>query len=206
MKRIIIFIILSSGLVFNGLAQTKEKKANSPKEDIKVNREYDEQGNLIRFDSTYTYNWSGDSTFLNEKLHGKFDHFLDNHSKFLNDSSFISDPFFDDFDHDDFDQLFAEPFSNKRDSLLMKKFGTDHFQFFNFEGDSLKGNLKDFGDFFGQMKPDKKDSISSGQQNNPWNPSAHSMQEMMKIMQHHMQEILKHQQQFFDKQPDWKEF
>ncbi len=48
---------------------------NAPKEDIKVNREYDEDGNLIRYDSTYTYFYSNiendtiaeDSIFTNFK-------------------------------------------------------------------------------------------------------------------------------------------
>lgn len=31
---------------------------NAPKEDIKVNKEYDEDGNLIKYDSTYTYIYS----------------------------------------------------------------------------------------------------------------------------------------------------
>ena len=46
---------------------------NQPKEDIKVNKEYDKDGNLIRYDSTYTYYYSnidgnktvGDSIFNN---------------------------------------------------------------------------------------------------------------------------------------------
>lgn len=48
---------------------------NAPKEDIKVNKEYDEDGNLIRYDSTYTYFYSNiendtiaeDSIFMNFK-------------------------------------------------------------------------------------------------------------------------------------------
>lgn len=199
MKRIIIFFILSAGLVFNGLAQTKDKKSKLPKEDIKVNREYDEQGNLIRFDSTYTYNWSGDTTILNGRFPDKFDRFFDNHSKLFNDSSFMSDPFFGDLDH-----LFSSPFSNKRDSLLLKKFGKDRFNFFNFEGDSIMRSFKDFDEFFGQMKPDKKDSISSGKQKNPWNTSPHSMQEMMKMMQHQMQEMEEIHRKFFKDQSGWQ--
>jgi hypothetical protein len=38
---------------------TKEdKKGNNPKVDVKVNKTYDKKGNLIRFDSTYTYYYS----------------------------------------------------------------------------------------------------------------------------------------------------
>lgn len=38
----------------NKLSDTK----NAPKEDIIVNKEYDKDGNLIRYDSTYTYFYS----------------------------------------------------------------------------------------------------------------------------------------------------
>ncbi len=59
-------LILSSGC--NGQETKKEKdrminnstliSANKPKEDIKVKKEYDKNGNLIRYDSTYTYYYS----------------------------------------------------------------------------------------------------------------------------------------------------
>ena len=68
-KWIIMFIAVSS--VFwgcNGQEVKKDKTkklndsilvaANQPKEDIKVNKEYDKDGNLIRYDSTYTYYYS----------------------------------------------------------------------------------------------------------------------------------------------------
>lgn len=35
----------------------------TPDEQIKVNKEYDESGNLIRYDSSYVKSWSSDSTF-----------------------------------------------------------------------------------------------------------------------------------------------
>jgi DNA primase len=35
----------------------------SQNKDVKVHKEYDEDGNLIRYDSTYVYIWSSDSTY-----------------------------------------------------------------------------------------------------------------------------------------------
>ncbi|MFN4122718.1 MAG: hypothetical protein ACK4GL_05360 [Flavobacteriales bacterium] len=40
------------------LTDTASVSNNYPKENIKVNKEYDQNGNLIRYDSTYTYFYS----------------------------------------------------------------------------------------------------------------------------------------------------
>ena len=40
--------------------KSKEKK-NNPDVNIKVNKELDNNGNVIRYDSTYTWSWSSDS-------------------------------------------------------------------------------------------------------------------------------------------------
>jgi hypothetical protein len=55
------FLLAISGLP--GLAQKSEKQKSSPDEEIKVRREYDKDGNLIRFDSLRVFKWSGDSLF-----------------------------------------------------------------------------------------------------------------------------------------------
>ncbi|WP_282125209.1 hypothetical protein [Marinifilum flexuosum] len=54
-------------LTFTAFGQNTESK-NLPKKDLKVNKEYDEDGNLIRYDSSYVYSWSSDSTkqFFND--------------------------------------------------------------------------------------------------------------------------------------------
>jgi hypothetical protein len=199
---------LGTAFAFNSLAQNKDSKSNSPKEDIKVNREYDEQGNLIKFDSTYTYNWSGDTTLVNSMSTEDLNRFFDDHFKFFNDSSFIGDSFFNDFN-----QLFSNPFSTRRDSVLMKKFGMDHFHSFNFNNDSLAVNFKNFDDFFGQMKPDKSDSISSKAPKVPFSAKhPRTMDDMMKMLQQQMQEMEGMQRKFLDahqnskNQPKLKEF
>lgn len=82
MKRICLALIAGT-LITSGCngqeKQSKDKKLsdvkNAPKEDIIVNKEYDKQGNLIKYDSTYTYFYSNiendtiaeDSIFTNFK-------------------------------------------------------------------------------------------------------------------------------------------
>lgn len=180
MKRCILFCIMTTSLIFSGLAQTEVQKKNYPKEDFKVNREYDERGNLIRFDSTYTYNWSGDTILINEKMSENFDHFFNDHFKFFNDSN----SFFGDFD-----QLFASRFRNKRDSLVIKNFGNNNFHFFNFDKDSLMNNFKGFDDFFGLSNQEKPDSISPKSDKKSFQAQHQSMDDMMKMIQQQMREM-----------------
>jgi len=82
MKRIWILFIAVTLILSSCNGQDKQVKndklnavKNVPKEDIKVNKEYDKDGNLIRYDSTYTYFYSNiendtiaeDSIFTNFK-------------------------------------------------------------------------------------------------------------------------------------------
>ena len=76
-------------LIFNTIAQTKNMKAHTSKKDIHVNREYDESGNLIKFDSVYSFNWSGDTTLQNSVLPQEFQNLLSDHFNVLPDSFLI---------------------------------------------------------------------------------------------------------------------
>ena len=71
--------------------------AVNPQTNISVNKEYDESGNLIRYDSTYSYFYSnveGD-TLLGDSIFKRFrNHF--NQSYFFSESPFFSDFFFED--------------------------------------------------------------------------------------------------------------
>ncbi|MCY1721912.1 hypothetical protein OU798_16275 [Prolixibacteraceae bacterium Z1-6] len=63
MKKIILMI---TGLVFFTIQVFAQdtNKDNNPDEQIIVNKQYDENGNLIQYDSTYVHQWSSsDSTF-----------------------------------------------------------------------------------------------------------------------------------------------
>ncbi len=105
-------------------AQNKEKivkDKNIPKTNIVVNKEYDKNGNLIRYDSTYTSvytNIEGDSTLADSILtnfKGKvFNSFPDIKQPFWNDMFFEDSLLSYDFYKDDF--------FTKRFEMNMKKF------------------------------------------------------------------------------------
>ena len=95
--------------------QTSDLKSNQrdstvkPKIDIQVNRRFDEKGNLIGFDSTYTSYYSnviGDTAQM-DSLMGSFDrYFREDHSTFFKkqfDPLFFNDSTrYPDFFHDDY--------------------------------------------------------------------------------------------------------
>jgi len=199
MKRYLTIITLLMCTLASTHAQQTDRKSKSPKEDIKVNREYDENGNLIRFDSLYSYSWSGDTTFLKSFSPEDFpDPF-----RFFSDSTFRGNSIFDGFD-----QMFSTPFSAKRDSLLRQKFGMLHpFNRFRLDNDSLISDWNDFDLFLDELHSEKKDSISSKIRRNGQIPKLpKSVDDMMKILQQHMLEMEKQQRKFFKSHPQWEEF
>lgn len=100
-----IALILIIGLNSCNAQSAKEKKGQSvneqidttaknlPKTDIKVNKEYDEKGNLIRYDSTYSsfYSNISDDSLLVDSLLNEFK------SQFNEQYFFSERPFFNDF-------------------------------------------------------------------------------------------------------------
>lgn len=80
-------------LFFNCSGQNKQKQAEDskikPDESITVNKEYDEFGNLTRYDSIYSYSYSSNGK-LSDSLKLKFQKHFNNHSIF-------DDDFFEDF-------------------------------------------------------------------------------------------------------------
>jgi len=193
MKHFLLIPILAMGLILNSLAQKPVQKPNSPKEEVKVNREYDEKGNLIKFDSLHSYSWSGDTTLLKSFSPKDFKDQLDDQFNFFSDSTFMGNSFFDDFDN-----LFAQPFGAEQDSLLMKKLDRyPHFHNFRLNTDSLAMNLKDFDEFF-NFPDNKKDSLSSGTPHKlPFHSQQKSMNEMMQMLQQQMEQMQEYQRKQF---------
>jgi len=80
-------------LFFNCSGQNKAQKSEEniikPDENITVNKEYDEFGNLKRYDSIYSYSYSSNGK-LSDSLKLQFQQHFNNHS-------FFEDSFFDDF-------------------------------------------------------------------------------------------------------------
>ena len=115
-----LFLMVFSLLICNGLhAQTEEDPKNQklPQEKVTVNKEFDENGNMVRFDSTYVFSWSGDSLLMN--LPGNLDlsgFFKWQENIFGADSLFLNDPFgssfFDDKKIEELFEHFSKMFSD----------------------------------------------------------------------------------------------
>jgi len=201
MKRFLLIPILTVGLILNSLAQKPDKKTNSPKEEVKVNREYDEKGNLIKFDSLHSYNWSSDTTLLKSFSPKDFPNQFGDQFNFFSDSTFQGNSFFDNFD-----KMFDQPFGDIKDSLLMKKFGINPLTHqFRLNKDSLAMNLKNFDEFF--KFPDiNTDNLSSKSPNkSPFDSHQKSMDEMMKRLQQQMEQMQEYQRKHFKEDPKIKE-
>lgn len=100
-----IFLFLMLSCTAQNKQQKKEQIDNStniPKEKVQVNKEYDELGNLIKFDSIYSYSYSSNGQlndsiilkmqeqFSKNKLFGQqfFNNFFEEDSTFFNDHFF----------------------------------------------------------------------------------------------------------------------
>ncbi|MCF8380961.1 MAG: hypothetical protein K9H49_15410 [Bacteroidales bacterium] len=151
MKRIWLFtfaviIILNS---CNGQLLKKEKvddttKLKSPYTDIKVNKEYDEEGNLIRFDSSYTYYYSNIEN--NDSLSDSI--FYEFKKKFNFAYPFSDKAFFEDF----FFMDTLMPYDFYKEDFFLERFKQNMYRMEKlfWEMDSIKNNF--FWDQFPQNK------------------------------------------------------
>jgi hypothetical protein len=129
-------------------ASVAEDSLNNPKVNIKVNRRYDDKGNLIGFDSTYSSYYSniGKDSAQMDSLMNSFDRYFNrNHSSFFRNEFtplFFNDSLrYPDFFHNDFfmkryelNDQYMRDMMNRMDSIK-NRFYQEH---------SKKGkNLKD---------------------------------------------------------------
>jgi hypothetical protein len=199
MKHFIPFLFLLFGLTISSMAQKSDKKQNLPRENSKVTREYDEKGNLIRFDSVYSYSYSSDSTLLKNFSPKGFPDF-----SFFSDSVSEGNSFFDGFD-----KMFADPFSpfdQKQDSIFRKQFeGISPFQGSN--NDSTTFSSNSFDDLFGHFFESGKDSSSVKRQDKIAGKSQRqTMDDVMQMFRGQVQEMEKRQREFFEGNQKFKEF
>ncbi|MFZ5429770.1 MAG: hypothetical protein ACOZDD_06025 [Bacteroidota bacterium] len=156
-------------------AQNQRENSKSPDEEIRVNREYDERGNLLRYDSSYIFRWHNDTTFQFPDFGGWNDIF-NRQSPFLDlfqgtfpsDSLWSGMPLFRDlpgrfFDSPEWFGAFSFPdsslfqnFSFQWDSTLF--IGPDSTfilppGFIMPNMNSLRDLLKDFGEFPDEFAP-----------------------------------------------------
>ena len=162
-----ISFLLSILTIFAGYANGQnEKELENPDEQIIVNKEYDEDGNLIAFDSTYVHQWSSDTLqhlFGNDLFAGNMIPDIEKlMESFTGDSAFhrfsFPDPFFDEnlfkrFEHSLPDSAFIRDYSFQMDSLPfrnefimpdmkeLQKQMEEHFRSFGFPGPGMKEEL-----------------------------------------------------------------
>lgn len=169
----IITLFVAIVLVWTIQLHAQDQKKQDPDEQIIVNKRYDEQGNLMEYDSTYIHQWSSDSTFHFSMPDDLFrnDGFPDLRSfmnQFFNDSSMFGldfpgfsgampfgrgDDFSGDFGHGIPDSLLNGFFLNQ-DSLLFD-FRTDSTLVlppdFSFPG--MDEFMKKFQENFNMLSP-----------------------------------------------------
>jgi len=117
--------------------------SSNPQTNIKVNKEFDKDGNLIRYDSTYSYYYSedGPDLIMNDSI-------LNDIKSYFNKSyPFTQDDFFDNFFFGD--SLLTKDFFD--DDYFSRKFqqNFDHMNELLLEMDSIKNR------FFIQELPSK---------------------------------------------------
>lgn len=124
---------------------------NKPQINVKVNKQYDDKGNIIRFDSTYTYFYSspkGKTHMNNDSIFKNFHSFFNKtHPDFFDNKN--SDIFFN-------DSLFKYDFFN--DDYFQKRFELNQKMFEHMfkEMDSLKQNYMQQHFPNGQQKKKQK--------------------------------------------------
>lgn len=125
---------LSSG---NENTEAIDDTLNKPKVRVKVNKQYDDKGNLIKYDSTYSYIYSspggGELQLNNDTLYNRFRSYFDRKYP-----DFISPQFDDVFFND---SLFKYDFFNKDYFMQRFKLNSEMFERMYRQMDSLKGDF-----------------------------------------------------------------
>ena len=130
------------------MVEAQKQDSNQPDQQIIVNKEFDEDGNLIGYDSTYIHSWPGDSTFHfdfdDELIFGsRFPNMDELLKEFLGDSlnsGFSRNFKFSPFDDEEFFNNFMHSFS---DSVFIEKFKFDNDSLPHFRHDFVFPDMKE---------------------------------------------------------------
>lgn len=146
-------------LVNNHNQSKKDTVITNPKIDIKVEKEFDDDGNIIRYDSSYTYIYTypnGNTEKLNmDSIFQNFEPYFFNHG-----FDIIHDPFRSFFEED---TLYQHHFFD--DDFFMQQFENNMFRFEDMmrEMDSLRNQfLRDMYPDFEQPAPQPKKEKTKG--------------------------------------------
>lgn len=178
-------------IIFSFASLSVFAQKNTPEEKSIVNKEFDENGNLLKYDSTYVWQWNSDSTF-NFSFGDSFNPGKDFNGlfgDFFNDSifeqfGFFNNPGLQPFSDEDFFRNFQHNFPNlksfpgfpfKNDSVFSFRFGQplpDNFGNGNF--DDLQKQLQEYFNRHNLTIPEFK--------------SPEQQEEWEKLMQKHQKE------------------
>jgi hypothetical protein len=193
------FLICSVTITFG--QEHQQGKEKDPDEQIIVNKKYDENGNLIQYDSTYVHQWSSDSTFQfnfqdDDFFAGKgFPDLQSFMNEFFNDSAMGGSVFphgfgLSPFDDEDFFSQFRDGipdslrgnFSFNMDSTF-RYFPFDSLGMFphGFVSPDLDEWQKQFNDHFSQFPEFNSDSPGLG--------NKEQQEEWKKMMEKHQKEM-----------------
>lgn len=149
MKRFVFLmfvILLVGGIAYSQSDKTKKKK-NLPQEKVTVNKEYDENGNIVSFDSSYVYSWSSDTTMAGFPGDIDFSEIFNWKGSFFdNDSAFVGDPF-GGFNNQEFESFFNHFSQMFPDSLNSDMYSYRNDSIVRFFGDSTNVFHFKKGDF-----------------------------------------------------------
>lgn len=132
LKIIPIFFLVFFNCQGQQTLQKNKESTPKPDENIQVNKEYDEHGNLIKYDSIYSYSYSSNGK-INDRIKMQFQHHFNKHP-------FFNDDFFDHFFQQDslggpFNKrnFFFDGFMNQDEDIksMMKRMDSIQQMFFN---------------------------------------------------------------------------
>ncbi|MFV0290059.1 MAG: hypothetical protein ACK5IJ_04060 [Mangrovibacterium sp.] len=125
MKSFILSLIAVVCFIPSFSQSTKKNLSSQPLEESNVIKEYDENGNLTRYDSTYTYSWSNADTLFQanfEEITKQMDQMMKQFHQNMNLSSFTDSLFlnFSNIDLNQIQQSFESSFSTfgGKDSVI----------------------------------------------------------------------------------------
>lgn len=147
----LIIILMLPGIFLAGKSVAQKKDKGQPDVKIDVKKEYDEKGNMVLYDSTYSWSWSGNSDDMDlDSLLEKFHHHLEIYN--LYDDDFFPHAFMFPESPDSGRGSFFGPEDSTRswefgsDTTLKNYFFDDFFNrnFPSFDNEYLKEFFNDF--------------------------------------------------------------
>ncbi len=117
-------MIVTAGVFGQTIKSGQPASPSQPKANIKVNKEYDKNGNLIRYDSTYTYVFTGADSLAKDSFLKEFEQRFD----FFSPSS--RSLFFNDFFVNDSSMIRYKQYMKKLDKLYKEIDSVRHEYFY----------------------------------------------------------------------------